>query len=53
LLIKIDGEDSAGEVLDGAKTLMKCHRPIVICEVLRDDVGAKVKKALPTITIRI
>jgi len=46
-LIKIDVEDAAARVLSGAAKLLAEFRPIIICEILNDQIGAAAKKALP------
>ncbi len=46
-LLKIDVEDAAAEVLRGAANLLAEHRPIILCEILNDRIGAAAKTALP------
>lgn len=46
-LIKIDVEDASGKTLQGAKNTLNKHRPIIICEVLTNDVGEMIAEVLP------
>jgi FkbM family methyltransferase len=46
-LMKIDVEDAAAEVLRGASKLLAEHRPLIICEILNDQIGAAAKTVLP------
>jgi FkbM family methyltransferase len=46
-LIKIDTEGFEGGILRGSKLVLKKHQPVILCEVLSDDAGKEVMKALP------
>lgn len=46
-LLKIDVEDAAGRILQGSQTVLTKHRPIVLCEVLTDQIGSTAMNALP------
>jgi FkbM family methyltransferase len=46
-LIKIDVENCAAEVICGAETTMSRDQPIILCEVLSEDVGKAIDERLP------
>ncbi len=46
-LIKIDVEAKESEVLCGSKSLLEQDQPLILCEVLSDEAGQEVMKALP------
>ena len=46
-LMKIDVEDAVAAVLLGSQTTLYKYRPVMICEILRDDVGLAVTKLIP------
>jgi FkbM family methyltransferase len=47
-LIKIDVERASARVLHGARETILRYRPVIICEVLSDEVGREVAAALPS-----
>lgn len=46
-LIKIDVEDATAQVLRGSQSIIAESRPVIICEILNDEVGSEIMKILP------
>jgi len=46
-LLKIDVEEASESVILGAKAMLKDSRPLILCEILSDWIGAAVVEALP------
>jgi FkbM family methyltransferase len=46
-LIKVDVEDAAAKVINGAYSTLRTSRPIILCEVLSEKVGSAIENQLP------